>query len=60
MTEPIKRSDSLNIDHIIDYLEEHNIVKDNVLLSSQQKTKNVVGNDISEIPAITDNYIKTR
>jgi hypothetical protein len=57
----IQRTDSLNIDRYIDYLQENGIMfsgKKNAMLFSRDKTKkNVAGVNISEIPAISNNNI---
>ena len=60
MVNPIKRSDDMKIDYIINLLNENGLVpeKKNPLIPSHIKTKNVAGINVNEIPAICDNSIK--
>lgn len=54
----IMRSDTMNIDHIVEYLEKNGIEpKNNVLKSFNGQTKNVAGFNISEIPALSNSNI---
>jgi hypothetical protein len=56
----VKRTDSMNIDHIIKYLEQNGVKSDKEVLSSAPATKIVGINelDMANMPIILDNNLR--